>query len=257
MPYNPSSKRAQSTPKPKQPSSPRKRPLPPAYSEKDIQEAMKACSKSNLSRISAAAAARKYHIPPATLGARMRGQKSRKVAHNSQKLLTPSQEDVLVRYCQNMGWRGEPVGLADIRAMVKEITQQYVGLNWVERFVDRHPELRTRWAKKGESKRGKALNRFNKESYFTALAKAREGIDSDCIWNCDEKGIVENGGAMRRRVVVGSNQTDPKITADESRKTVTILECVSAAGAAIGPLVIHEGAEKDAEWVRSNPCGAQ
>ena len=49
--------------------------------------------------------------------------------------------------------------------------------------------------------------------------------------------------------MVGSNQTNPKITADESRKTVTILECVSAAGATIGPLVIHEGAEKDAEWV--------
>lgn len=136
------------------------------------------------------------------------------------------------------------MGLADIRVMVKEIMQEYVGLNWVERFVDRHPELRTRWAKKGESKRGKALNRYNKESFFTALAKAREGADADCIWNCDEKGIMENGGTMRRRVVVGSNQTDPKMTANESRKMVTVLECVSATGTVISPLVIHEGGRK-------------
>jgi len=122
--------------------------------------------------------------------------------------------------------------------------------------MTRHPELRRRWAKQGESKRANALNKSNTDSFFELLAEAKEGVDPDCIWNCDEKGIVENGGCIRWRVIVGSDQKDPKVTADESRKMVTVLECVSAAGHAISLLVIHPGAEKDGEWIRSNPCGA-
>jgi hypothetical protein len=121
--------------------------------------------------------------------------------------------------------------------------------------MTRHPELRRCWAKQGESKRADALSKSNTDSFFELLAEAKKGIDPDCIWNCDEKGIVENGGSFRRRVIVGSDQKDPKITGDESRKMVTILECISAVGHVIPPLVIHQGAEKDGEWIRSNPCG--
>lgn len=34
---------------------------------------------------------------------------------------------------------------------------------------------------------------------------------------------------------------------------VTVMECVNAMGTAIKPLVIHAGAEKDAEWIRARP----
>jgi hypothetical protein len=256
MPPKASSERAPAIP-PVRPAQPTQRPASQnPHSEENIKKALNACSRANPARISIAEAARVYHIHPKTLGARARGRKSRDEAHAHQRLLTHLQEEMLVRWCQNMGWRGEPVGLMDLRAMVADIAKQPVGLSWVGRFIERNPELKTRWAKRGESKRASGLNRFNKQSFFEALAKAREGVDPDCIWNCDEKGIMENGGSFRRRVVVGSDQRDPKVTGDESRKMVTILECVSAVGASIPPLVIHEGAEKDGEWVRFNPCRA-
>jgi hypothetical protein len=256
MASNTSSERAPAIPAVQQAPSPQKSASRNPNSEENIKKALEACSKTNPTRISIAEAARQYHIHPKTLGARARGRKSRDDAHAYRRLLTHSQEEMLVRWCQNRGWRGEPVGLLDLNAMVEEIAKQKVGNSWIRRFLERNPEVRPRWAKRGESKQASGLNRFNVKSFFEALAKAREGVDPDCIWNCDEKGIMENGGTIRRRVVVASDQKDPKITADESRKMVTILECVSAVGASTRPLVIHEGAEKDAEWVRFNPCGA-
>jgi hypothetical protein len=89
------------------------------------------------------------------------------------------------------------------------------------------------------------------------LAKASQTVVPDNIWNCDEKGFQANGGVVRRRVIVGNDQKDPKITGDESRKMVTVLECVNARGVAIAPLIIHEGAEKDGEWIANNPCKAE
>jgi hypothetical protein len=227
------------------------------YTEDDMVKALYACSDSNPHAVSIAKAAKEYGIPQATLSARKRGNKPRKEAHTSQQRLTPKEEEALAMYCQSKGWRGEPLGVADIREVASKICGEKVGVNWVYGFTKRHPELRMRWAKAGESKRASGLNRVNVESFYECLAKAREGVDADCIWNCDEKGLVENGGTVRTRVIVGSDQRDPKVTADESRKMVTIIECVNAVGGAISPLVIHEGAEKDAEWIRSNPCGAQ
>ncbi|KIM22032.1 hypothetical protein M408DRAFT_324190, partial [Serendipita vermifera MAFF 305830] len=253
MPANTKSKKKspshppQSTPKPIESSE---------YTEDDVQMALKACSDKNPGAMLIAEAARQFNIPPQTLSHRTRGIQSRKVAHQYQQLLTAVQELALARFCQARGWRGEPVDLVELRQLAKELCGHKVGDKWHLSFMKRHPEIKRRWAKGGESKRANALNRYNTASFYAELQKAREGIGSKCIWNCDEKGILENGGAIRRRVVVGSDQKDPKVTADESRKMVTIIECVSAAGAAIGPLVIHEGAEKDGEWIRANPCGS-
>jgi len=218
--------------------------------------ALNECSKSNPGAISIAKAAEKYGIPPKTLGHRARGVKPRAEAHKEQQLLTPSQERAIASFCRNRGLRGEPVDIAELRLLAERVCGREPGHKWPYAFMDRNTGIRRRWAKQGESKRANALNKSNTDSFFEALAEVVKGIDPDCIWNCDEKGIVESGGTIRRRVVVGSDQKDPKITADESRKMVTILECVSAAGAVIPPLLIHPGAEKDGEWIRSNPCGA-
>ncbi|KIM20721.1 hypothetical protein M408DRAFT_81549, partial [Serendipita vermifera MAFF 305830] len=166
----------------------------------------------NPAAITIADAARLYNVPPKTLGYRRRGGKPKNQAHESQQLLTKIQEDVLVLYCQNRGWRHEPVDLEELRQLAQQLCGDKPGKKWHIGFFNCHPEIKRRWAKAGESKRANGLNR--------------------------------------------ANTKDPKITADESRKMVTILECVNAIGYAIGPLVIHAGKEKDLEWIRQNPCKA-
>lgn len=100
--------------------------------------------------------------------------------------------------------------------MAGSICNQQAGKNWIYSFEVRHPDLSLRWANRGESKRASGLNRTNVNSFFEELAKASEGVLPDNIWNCDEKGLQANGGVMRWRVIVGSDQKDPKMIGDES-----------------------------------------
>ncbi|KAF7971789.1 hypothetical protein HWV62_19919 [Athelia sp. TMB] len=43
---------------------------------------------------------------------------------------------------------------------------------------------------------------------------------------------------------------------DGNRELVTVIECVSADGTSIPPSVVYQGARRDLEWGRDNPCGA-
>lgn len=227
------------------------------YTEEDIQRALYACSKENVNCVSIAEAARIFGVKEKTLGHRTRGKQARRKAHEDQQLLTAVQERAVAQFCKNRGWRNEPVDIGELRLMAEELCGVKPGDKWPYAFLDRHLELKRRWAGSGESKRASGLNRTNTTSFFELLEEARQGVEPENIWNCDEKGIVESGGMIQRRVIVGSSQKDPKVTADESRKMVTILECVSATGQVIGLLVIHKGGEKDAEWIRQNTCGAK
>jgi hypothetical protein len=155
-------------------------------------KALYACSESNPEGVSIGKVAKCFGIPQATLSARKCGRMPRKEAHMHQRCLSKEEEQALAIYCQNKGWRGEPLGMQDIRDVASKICSKKVGINWVYSFLEHHPWLKTWWAKAGESKRASGLNRVNVQSFYEALAKAREGVDPDCIWNCDEKGLVEN-----------------------------------------------------------------
>lgn len=209
-----------------------------SYSESMLQEAIEACNPDNPVHISIAKAARTFHIPETTLRNRIKGCKSRSEAREPQQKLTKIQETVLALYCQNKGWRNDPLSIEALREAASIICGEPVGRDWHLQFERRHPEIRIRNAKPGESKRGKG------------------NIQPYNIYNMDEKGLQECGGTVRRRVVVDAKQKDPKFDANEARKMITVVECISADGVAIAPLLIHQGAEKDGEWVRSNPCRA-
>jgi hypothetical protein len=228
-----------------------------SYTEKDVERAIEACHPSNPSRISPEAAEMIFHVPASTIRQRMRGRTASKDAHVKQQHLTPAQERILAMYCRRRGWRAEPVDVDELRALVKRICNADVGVNWHLSFAKRHKDIKFRWAKRGEAKRASGLNQYNVDSFYKELKVALEDVEVENIWNCDEKGFQANGGVLRRRVICASEQKEPKIMGDESRKMVTILECVNPKGDSVSPLLIHEGAEKDGDWVRRNPCGAQ
>lgn len=160
-------------------------------------------------------------------------------------------------YCRSRGWREDPVDVDELRMLVKQIGNVDVGINWHFSFAKRHKDISFWWAKRGEAKRASGLNRSDVESFYTELERATEGVKVENIWNCDEKGFQANGGVIRRRVLVASEQKEPKISGDKSREMVIILECANPLGRALNPLLIHEGVEKDGEWIRRNPCKAQ
>lgn len=71
----------------------------------------------------------------------------------------------------------------------------------------------------------------------------------------DEKGLVL-GDSARRRALVDRDQKTLYDINDGAREMVTAIECFSAAGAAMRPMLIFPGARINLEWGRENPCNA-
>jgi hypothetical protein len=151
-----------------------------------------------------------------------------------------------------------PLGKQEITWLAGDICRHKIGKNWIYGFKRRHSKLKFRWARHGEAKRTSGLNHYNVDSYFKDLEHilATHNILPKDIYNLDEKGLEQSGGDLRMRVMVDQAQQEPKLHGEEGRQMATVLECVSAGGFAIPPLLIHPGTEKDREWIRDNPCNA-
>ncbi|CAG8674785.1 10374_t:CDS:1 [Acaulospora colombiana] len=230
---------------------------PRVWTEEDIQAAMKNVRNGTQELWEASKA---FSIPKNTLRDRLNGSKPRQEVDQENQLLSPQEERALVQYIKYRGWRGDPVGLQETRELAGKITGQGTpGEGWVYRFMKRNPDIRGKWAKKGESKRAQAVKEAVALEYFEILKEQIETYDihpSD-IYNADEKGIFMGGGSIRFRALVDVGQKQAFSTGDENRKMITVLECICVNGTTTPPLLIHEGTGHDLEWARHNPCQAR
>lgn len=210
-------------------------------------------------KISIAEASRRYQLPTSTLQDRQKGAQPRHKVHETNQKLTPMEEAALTEYCRQKGWRGEPLTIQEIRHAANQISGATVGENWVYNFRKRNPSISPRTTQKAESKRSQGLNPEAVSSFYEELQRVIKEYDIyPCdIWNADEKGVFMGGGEIKFRTLVASEMKQAFSTGDENRKMVTVLECIRSNGESIPPLLIHEGAAPDGEWIRLNPINAR
>lgn len=109
-----------------------------------------------------------------------------------------------------------------------------------------------------EACRAKALNRNNVKAYFDILEEVMREykLRPENIYNMDEKGLVM-GAAARSAALVDRDQKTVYEIGDGSRELVTAIECISAAGIALRPMVIFKGQKRNLQWGLDNPCRAR
>jgi hypothetical protein len=79
-----------------------------------------------------------------------------------------------------------------------------------------------------------------------AISAVQEILPSN-RWNMDESGIMEGYGL--NGLVVGSREKKEAIVkSSQDRNWTTIIECISATGQAIDPLVIFKGKDVQQQW---------
>jgi hypothetical protein len=99
---------------------------------------------------SAAAANEVSHV---SLGRRLKGGISRAIAREPQQLLPNQQEQILVRWILDLEAQGHPPSFTQVRDLVVIIRgipteHSSIGQNWISRFIQRHPEIRSKVGKK-------------------------------------------------------------------------------------------------------------
>lgn len=95
-------------------------------------------------------AAAVYKVPRSTIQDRRAGKRSRRDCEPNRKSSTELEETIVQRIL-NESLRGIPPSKSHVRDMADRLLRERggkpTGKNWVDRFVARTPELRTRWSR--------------------------------------------------------------------------------------------------------------
>jgi hypothetical protein len=234
-----------------------------AVNEEQLKLAKRALKDARKSgaKLSIREAAQQFKCNKDTLRRRMQGAVSKSAAHRHQMLLKPTEEETLHHYLVTMADLGTPVTPNRTRTRANNIMLQRdpaskrPGRAWAEGFERRHPEIITARTTSLERARADGMSPETAQQHF---AKLKELFDSfpnlpaSNVFNIDEKGVMMGRGGSQlayvRRGIKQKHQID-----DGNRESVTVVECVSAAGDWCRPLVIFRAEKLWKQWVQNNP----
>ena len=118
---------------------------------------------------------------------------TRDAANDQQRHLNSQQELQLLKYIDRLCERGLPLTREMIRTFAGEISGKYIGKNWADRFLERHPsELLSRWASAMDSNRHAADSAHKYKLYFKLLKQKLQQYDvqPEHMYNMDKKGFL-------------------------------------------------------------------
>ena len=203
-----------------------------------------------------------WQIPRTTLSDRAKGHHdSGPIASAKRQLLSPEQEDTLVRWCELRALIGEAWSSADLRVQAEAISGKKVGQNWHRKFEKRHPELCAAKPAKLDPKRAKHFNELVIGDFYNKwedLNAKHNAIPPEHIWNFDEKGIQMGGGRKKssKKYYFLKDQKDRYRIRSDNLELVTILECISAAGDVVPPsFCLQNGSRPDLRELSDDEWG--
>lgn len=219
------------------------------YTKYNLTQALEAVANGQ----SARKAALDWGIPKSTLQNRLYGHESHQQAAESQQRLSPVQEGHLTNWILVQ----EALGLPPTHAQIKEFAQRILaikgdyeplGKHWMQAFLKRNPVIRTKKHRSIDSCRVNGATTEVIKPWFQHLHLPEiQAIKPENRYNMDESGIIE--GLGENGLVVGSSERRSIQKKQPGSKAWTsFIECISAAGFALTPLVIFKGKTVQQQW---------
>jgi len=196
----------------------------------------------------------------------MAGRASHQQSRESQQILSSAEERILVKWITHLTRTGYPLSLALALEMAETIcSQRYqlskqaphrrpIGKRWLDRFRTRHPEIQGVWTRQIESARYTALNSATVQGWFDAVTDLyiQHQYPPERIYNMDESGFAV-GASQSSRALVNIREKSSWKVIKGRQEWITAIECVSAAGFAVPPLLIFKAEYTNTSWI---PAGA-
>jgi hypothetical protein len=199
-----------------------------------------------------------FDVNHATLARRIRGQRSRRTAHEEQQLLSSEQEESIVRWILELEVTGNAINHAQLRAMVLLICRvsggsTRLGRHWIYRFIHRHPEIATKIGRKIDHERVQAVTPDIVQAFFTQVAATVSNYQVKVrnIWNMDETGTAL--GVCTNQTVLGSASTrSTYVQRPENREWASTIEAISADGRKVRSTTIFKAKSVQTTWFMPN-----
>jgi DDE superfamily endonuclease/Tc5 transposase DNA-binding domain/helix-turn-helix, Psq domain len=218
-----------------------------------IENAILGALKDIENGVSQRKAAQRWGIPRSTLQKRLNGSQSRSDAFESLQRLSKEQEYHLVQWILVQTNLGLPPTHQTVKEFATRIIKaggddQPLGKHWIEGFLRRNPEVRTVRGKPIDSCRlnGATINVIKGFFQFQDHPDVKD-IPGEHRYNMDETGILEGRGS--NGLVLGHAEKKAIMKKQPgSRCWTTIIECISATGRILPPLVIFKGLTVQQQW---------
>jgi len=223
------------------------------YTEGDVQNAL----TDHRNGVPLATAATQNGVPRNTLRGRVDGAQPQRHAHSDEQRLTVVQEEHLELWIL----RQEALGYAPTHAQVRAIASgllkragdhKPLGKKWSNHFIKRHPAIKAKLGRRTDWERINAATPDNIRRLFE-LYDTVSWIPPRRRYNADEGGIMEGQGI--NGLVIGSSQENPNavpVKTINARTWTSIVECISALGVALDPLVIFKAKSIQEQWFKKD-----
>ncbi|KJZ69105.1 hypothetical protein HIM_11512 [Hirsutella minnesotensis 3608] len=217
--------------------------------EPDIHQALQAIANG----VSVRKASKQWGVPRATLYDRMHGRECRKAAFSPLQRLSQTQENQLTEWVLIQ----DALGLPPTHSQIKQFAQRMLavkgdhvplGKHWMQAFLRRNPAIRTQKCYHRDSTRANGASTEVIRPWFKNFFLPEiQAIKPANRYNMDEAGIME--GLGENGLVVGNaERRSVQKKMPGSRVWTSFIECVSATGTSLPPLVIFKGKSVQQQW---------
>jgi hypothetical protein len=204
-------------------------------------------------------------IPKSTLWHHAHGRRSWKAKAASQQYLTPTpqEEKALVEYLLQACRNGYPLPVKAVRTLAYVIARQRrqrsspgqvddvrpPNPNWPQAFLKRHPELKSTRIKALDANRHDHHIYHKVEEWFRLMGEQLGNPDilPENMYNMDETGVLLSV-LNTLKVLISSDELRPYRKVGANRTLVTAIECISANGRSLPPLIIWPAATHRSTW---------
>jgi hypothetical protein len=204
------------------------------------------------------ALADRKNVPRSTLHRRKQGGASKETKAQLQQYLTPDEEKAMVKFLLLMSSLGHPVRIKYIPSLAFTIARQRStpikpikppGKNWAQAFQKRHEELKARKVRAIDWKRHENNIYYKMTEWFEVIGRVLQdpAVLSENVYNMDETGVMLSKlGSVK--VLVGREDLRDYRGAGVKRTMVTAIECISADGRSLLPLIIWPAVTHRDNW---------
>ena len=229
---------------------------------KRLELAIEAFYKGQFS--SKTACAKAFDVPPRTLMTHLNGTVSCQHSVANSRKLSNTEEESLKNRILDMDKRGLPLQISNVRhlaqlllsARSKPSKDLSISAKWVSRFIQRHPELKSKYTRQYDYQRAKCEDPELIKGWFNCVQETilRYGIAEQDIYNMDETGF-QMGVASTAKVICGSETRDShaKSIQPGNCEWITIIIAINASGHALPPQIIMAGKKHQSQWYSAIP----
>jgi hypothetical protein len=204
--------------------------------------------------ISIRGAAKAYDVPQSSLRNRMKGITPLAERRHGRHLLTPTEEETLVRHIVDLDSRGFSPRIRGVEDMANSLLvtrdAKRVGIRWANRFVQQHPALKTRLSRSYDFQRALCEDPEKINAWFRLVVnmRAKYGIQDCDFYNFDETGFMMGVICSSMVVTRADRQGRRKKVQPGNREWATAIECVASDGFVLPPFLIVQGVNHLASW---------